>query len=159
VGQYEATKKKSPETAPWPAPASRHRIAPRMLHVTVAPVPTSQLSAALGPCRVAPGAPRVTAAPVPTSAQGSSGAAQGSSGAPRVTAAPVTTARLRAAPGLPHVPVALGRMKIVEPSNSENRAMDNLFSTHRPAKGSSGGSDRADVEDIAEPGRCEATPI
>jgi hypothetical protein len=45
-----------------------------------------------------------------------------------------------------------------------------FFSTRRPAQGSSGGSaclrgfglnenHRADAEDLAEPGRCKATPI
>jgi hypothetical protein len=99
-------------------------------------------------------------------------------GAPRVTAAPVPTFWLRAAPEPARVPWALapasrckaapGRMKTVEPSSSENRALDDIF-LHPPQDSSRGAAcrrgsrpnenRRADVEDLFEPGRCKATPI
>jgi hypothetical protein len=90
----------------------------------------------------------------------------------RLEAALGTTpaSRRRAAPGASRVTAAPGRMKTVEPSSSENRAPDDFFSTRLPVQGSSGGSacphgsgpnenHRADVEDLAKPGRCKATPI
>jgi hypothetical protein len=65
------TKKKSTETTNnrpvRAAPASRHRTALGAPCVTVAPVPTSRLRAALGLRRVAPGALCVPVAPTPTS--------------------------------------------------------------------------------------------
>jgi hypothetical protein len=156
VGQYETTKKKSPETAnnrpaqaaPGAAPASRRRAAPGALRVPAAPVPTSRLRAAPRPRRVAPGAPRVTAAPVNTSRL------RAAPGAPRVTAAPFPTSwlkaapgparvscgpapasRCRTAPGMPRVPAALGRMKTVESSSLENRAPDDFFLHPPPGVG------------------------
>jgi hypothetical protein len=171
VGQYDATKKKSPETGnnrpDWGNSGGNTRL----------PAQGSSEGAA---CHRGSGSHLL--------AQGNSGATQDSSGG---TAAPVPTAQLWAAPGptrvlwtpapaslrkpapgAPHVPMAPGRMKTVELSCSENKAPDEFyfFSTRRPAQGSSGGSTcprgsgpnenrRADAEDLAEPGRCKATPI
>jgi hypothetical protein len=115
--------------------------------------------------------------------------AQGSSGGLWVTAAPVLTSRFRetlrpacvpwapaptsqhrAALGASRVLAAPGRIKTIEPSNTENIAIDDFFSTHLPAQGSSGGSAcprnsgpnenrQVDAENLAEPDRCKATPI
>jgi hypothetical protein len=84
--------------------------------------------------------------------------------------APTPASQHRATSGAPRVPMAPGRMKTVEPSSTENRAPNNFFSTRLSAQGSSGGSAcprgsgpnenrQADAEDLAEPGRCKATPI
>jgi hypothetical protein len=110
VGQYEVTKKKSPEiekidrlgAAPATAPTSRCRVAPGVPRVTVALVPTSRLRAAPGPCRATLGVPRVTAAPVPTSWL------RAALGPARVPWASAPTARRRAAPGALRVPAAPG---------------------------------------------------
>jgi hypothetical protein len=113
-------------------------------------------------------------------AQGSSGGAachRGSGshlpaalGPARVPWTPAPASRRRAAPGAPRVPAAPGRMKIVELSSSKNRAPDDFFSTRLPAQGSSGApcvptapgqmkTVEPIAEDLAEPGRCKATPI
>jgi hypothetical protein len=111
------------------APASRRRATPGAPRVIVALVPTSRLRAALGPRMVAPGAPCVTTAPVPTSWLRA---------APRsacVPWAPAPASRCRAALGAPRVPEALGRIKIVEPSSSENRAPGDFFQHPPPGTG------------------------
>jgi hypothetical protein len=139
------------------APASRRRAALGASRVTAAPVPTSWL-------RAAPGVLRVTTAPVPTSRF------RTALRPACVPWAPAPTSRHRAASGAPRVLTAPGRIKTVEPSNTENRAVDDFFSTHLPAQGSSGGSAcprnsgpnenrQVDAENLAESGRCKATPI
>jgi hypothetical protein len=145
------------EEAPGAAPASRCRAAPGAPCVTAAPVPTSRLRAALGPRRVA-------LAPVPTSRL------RAAPGLACVPWAPTPASQHRATSGAPRVPMAPGRTKTVEPSSTENRAPNNFFSTRLSAQGSSGGSAcprgsgpnenrQSDAEDLAEPGRCKATPI
>jgi hypothetical protein len=85
--------------------------------------------------------------------------------------APAPASWHRAASGVPRVPAAPGWMNTVESSSSENIAPDEFFfSTRLLTQGSSGGSayprgsgpdenSRANVEDLAEPGRCKPTPI
>jgi hypothetical protein len=150
VGQDEATKKKSPETTNnrptrgssegnthLPAQISsrggachRFRAAPRPARVMWAPAPTSQ-------CMTAPGVPRVTG-----------------SGK--------------------HLPPGADQLwgHRVSPAQgwSEVGTCPVGSSTHLPAQDSSGGvtcprssgpeeKRRANAEDLAEPGRCKATPI
>jgi hypothetical protein len=87
-----------------------------------------------------------------------------------VSWAPAPASRRRTAPGARRVPAAPGRRKNIGPSSSETKLRTIFFSIRRPAQGSSGGSAcprgsgpnenrRADAEDLAEPGRCKATPI
>jgi hypothetical protein len=160
-----------PTPRPRAAPGPR-RVAPGASYVTVASGPTSRLRTGPGPRRVASGAPRVTVALVPTSRL------RAAPGPARVPWALVPASWCRTAPGVPRVPVAPGQMKPDEPSNSENRGLDEFlflflflfFSTCHSTQGSSGGfvcprgsgpneNRRADAEDLAEPGWCKATLI
>jgi hypothetical protein len=109
--------------------ASRRRTAPRAPRVTVAPVPTSRLRAALGPRRASPRVSRVTAAPVPTSRL------RAAPEPTRVPWAPAPTSRRRVAPRVPRVPATPGRMKTVEPSSSESRAPNDFFQHPPPDVG------------------------
>jgi hypothetical protein len=96
--------------------------------------------------------------------------AQGSSGPVRVLWAPAPASRCRTAPGAPHVPTTLDQRKNVGLSSSETELQLIFFSTRRSVQGGFEGSTcprgsgsnehhRADAEDLAEPGRCKATPI
>jgi hypothetical protein len=96
--------------------------------------------------------------------------AQGSSRAAHVLWALAPASRRKIAPGAPRVPAAPDRRKNVGPSSLEIELRMIFFSTHRPAQGSSRGSAcprgsglnenrRADAEDLAESGRCKATPL
>jgi hypothetical protein len=89
---------------------------------------------------------------------------------PCVPWAPAPASQLRTAPGVPRVPTASGRRKNVGLSSSETELQTIVFSTRRLAQGNSRGSAcprssrpnekrRADVENLAEPGRCKTTPI
>jgi hypothetical protein len=144
VGQYEATKKKTPETTNNRPARGSSGGSTRFL---------TQGSSGGAACH-----------------RGSGSHLPAALGPARVPWAPAPASRRRAAPGAPRVPAAPGRMKIVELSSSENRAPDDFFSTRLSAQGSSGGSAcphgsgpnenrRADAEDLADPGRCKATPI
>jgi hypothetical protein len=123
VGQYEATKKKSPETTnnrpdrgstrlPAQGSSGGSRVSPWL---RFSPPGSGQLRGRAGQLR---GASSVTAAPVPTSRL------RVAPGPARVPWAPALASRRRAAPGAPRVTAAPGRMKTVEPSSSENRAQD-----------------------------------
>jgi hypothetical protein len=79
--------------------------------------PASRLGAAPGPRKAASGVPHVPVAPVPTSRL------RAAPGPARVPWAPAPASQRRVAPGA-RVPVAPGRMKIIKPSSSENRAPD-----------------------------------
>jgi hypothetical protein len=159
VGQYEATKKKSPETTNNRLARGSYRGSTRLL---------AQGSSGGAVCH------RGSGSHLP--AQGSSGGAgshlltQGNSGSACIPWNPAAASRRRAAPGAPRVTAAPDPMKTAKLSSSENRALDDFFSTHRLTQSSSGGSAcphgsgpnenrRADAEDLADPGRCKATPI
>jgi hypothetical protein len=107
--------------APGAAPTSQLKAALGAPRVTAALVPTSRLRAAPGLRRTALGAPRVSAALVSTSQL------RAAPGQARVPWAPAPASRRRAAPRAPCVTAAPGRMKTVEPSSSENRALDEFF--------------------------------
>jgi hypothetical protein len=138
------------------APASRRMEALGASRVTVAPIPTSRLKAAPRSRRAALGVPGVTAALVSTSRL------KATPGPACVPWASAPASRRKAAPGAPRVPAAPGRMKTVEPSSSENRAPETQGSSRGstcPRGSGPNENHRADAEDLAELGRCKATPI
>jgi hypothetical protein len=93
----------------------------------VAPVPTSRLREAPGPCRAALGAPRVPTALIPTSQL------RAAPGLTCVPWPPAPTSQRREALGAPRVPVFPGQMKTVALSSSENRASDQSSFFSAPA--------------------------
>jgi hypothetical protein len=120
--------------APGAAPASRRRAAVGVPWLRFPPPGSGQLRGhagqlrgchgsgshlpAQGSSRAAHGSSGGAAAPVPTSQL------RAAPGPARVPWAPASASQRRVAPGAPRVPAAPGRMKTVELSSSENRALD-----------------------------------